>query len=195
MLGGGTVKLAQDIQDEFLVCKICLEQYKTPKCLACLHTFCESCIEEHAFSENTYKKYSDYRDFTCPLCRKRTQLPAGGVKKLPDNFLVTSLQDVVNRQRPASNYPFCDICRTLNRRHRDAQAKCIDCGKLLCRSCTEQHRETRVTKNHSIIDVDTEKDIECKEHKEELVRFYCMPCETAVCLSSLINFFLKFTSF
>ena len=76
MAGPGT-KLAQEIHDEFLVCKICLEPYKTPRSLNCLHTFCENCIENHAMSESSYKKYSDYREFTCPLCRKRTQLPIG----------------------------------------------------------------------------------------------------------------------
>ncbi len=118
--------------------QICLEGYKNPKSLNCLHTFCENCIENHVMSESTYKKwvlfhtvcsiarwsriafhwqsdfvtktllaahghprtivspdrYSDYREFTCPLCRKRTQLPIGGVKKLPDNFLVSSLSEV-----------------------------------------------------------------------------------------------------
>jgi len=93
--GGGGVRLAQEIHDEFLVCKICLDSYRSPKCLACLHTFCEQCIDNHVNSESSYKKYSDYREFTCPLCRKRTQMPVGGVKKLPDNFLVSSLTEVV----------------------------------------------------------------------------------------------------
>jgi len=55
--------LAQEIYDEFLVCKICLDAYKNPKCLECLHTFCEHCIESHVQSESTYKKYSDYREY------------------------------------------------------------------------------------------------------------------------------------
>jgi hypothetical protein len=95
-VGGASAgtRLAQEIHDEFLVCKICLDSYKNPKCLSCLHTFCEQCIDNHVNSESSYKKYSDYREFTCPLCRKRTQLPVGGVKKLPDNFLVSSLTEV-----------------------------------------------------------------------------------------------------
>jgi len=101
-------RLAQEIYDEFLVCKICLESYQRPKCLSCLHTFCEDCIESHVTAESAYKKYTDYREFTCPLCRKRTQLSAGGVKRLPDNFLVASLAEIVVRQRP----PRCavEIC-------------------------------------------------------------------------------------
>ncbi|KAK3085053.1 hypothetical protein FSP39_023565 [Pinctada imbricata] len=182
----GGNKLAQEINDEFLTCKICLEVYKNPKCLDCLHTFCEACIDNHVMSECTYKKYSDYREFTCPLCRKRTQLPLGGVKKLPDNFLVSSLSEVVQRQRP-SKFPFCDICKLINRKHREASSKCLDCNKLLCKQCVEVHKETKVTKNHSVFDVEIEKDIECKEHSEEVVRFYCEPCETCICVLCTFN--------
>jgi len=32
---------------------------------------------------------------TCPLCRKKTDLPPGGVRRLPDNFLVPRLVDIV----------------------------------------------------------------------------------------------------
>ena len=179
-------KLAQEIHDEFLTCKICLEGFKSPKCLDCLHTFCEQCIENHVMSECTYKKYSDYREFTCPLCRKRTNLPIGGVKKLPDNFLVSSLGEVVARQRP-SKFPFCDICKMVNRKHREASSKCLDCNKLLCKPCVDLHKETKVTKFHSLFDVEIEKDIECKEHKEEVVRFYCEPCQACICVLCTFN--------
>lgn len=179
-------KLAQEIHDEFLVCKICLEGYKNPKCLTCLHTFCEECIENHVMSESTYKKYSDYREFTCPLCRKRTQLPVGGVKKLSDNFLVSSLSEIVGRQKP-SKYPFCDICKLLNSKHKEATSKCLDCAKLLCTGCVQLHRATKVTAGHSIFDVETEKDIECKEHAGEAVRFYCEPCDSCICVLCTFN--------
>ena len=137
-------------------------------------------------SESTYKKYSDYREFTCPLCRKRTQLPIGGVKKLPDNFLVSSLSELVVRQRP-SKFPFCDICKMVNRKHREATSKCLDCAKLLCKGCVDLHKETKVTKGHSIFDVEIEKDIECKEHADEVVRFYCEPCENCICVLCTFN--------
>ncbi|KAH9515203.1 hypothetical protein Btru_019506 [Bulinus truncatus] len=179
-------KLAQEIHDEFLTCKICLEGFKSPKCLDCLHTFCEQCIDNHVLNECTYKKYSDYREFTCPLCRKRTQLPIGGVKKLPDNFLVSSLGEVVARQKP-SKFPFCDICKLVNRKHREATSKCIDCNKLLCKQCVDMHKDTKVTQNHSLFDVEIEKDIECKEHQDEVVRFYCEPCQTCICVLCTFN--------
>ena len=183
---GSGYKLAQEIHDEFLICKICMEVYKSPKYLDCRHTFCESCIDGQVMSEYSYKKYSDYREFICPICRKKTQIPLGGIKKLPDNFLVSGLSDIVGRQKP-SKFPFCDICKLVNFKHREATSKCLDCNKLLCKSCIEMHKETKVTKGHSIFDIEIEKDIECKEHSEEVIRFYCEPCETCICILCTFN--------
>lgn len=135
--------LAQQIHEEFLCCKICLDSFTNPKSLNCLHTFCEECIENHANSESSYKKYSDYREFTCPLCRKRTSLPLGGVRKLPDNFLVSSLTEVIDRQKP-SKFPLCDMCKLVSRKHSEASSKCLDCNKTLCKDCVDQHLSTKV---------------------------------------------------
>jgi hypothetical protein len=49
------------------------------------------------------------------------------------------------------------------------------------------HRQTKVTSGHSIFDVETEKDIECKEHAGEAVRFYCEPCDTCICVLCTFN--------
>src|SRR6218665_39804 len=110
-------RLAREINDEFLVCKLCYESYKTPKCLTCLHTFCQDCIQSHieaTVEATVYKQYtSDYRKIACPLCHKTTQLPVGGVKRLTDNFLVSNLSEMVRRQRP-SQFPFCDLCKVRN---------------------------------------------------------------------------------
>ncbi|CAL8086704.1 unnamed protein product [Calicophoron daubneyi] len=256
-------KLAQEIHDEFLVCKICFESYKNPKSLACLHTFCATCIEKHISAEVTYNKYTDYRDFTCPLCRKRTQLPLGGVKRLPDNFLISGLTDLVMRQRASSNssscltltsnhqsgntkvgresrnistntdeeadlvnqlprlnkrnatFGECEICAQVGSSERgrstepavknssndsgqrassahlsnapQATAKCLDCNKLLCAECVERHRTTKVTKDHATFDLQSGKDIECKEHTGEPVRFYCENCSACICVLCTFN--------
>lgn len=75
-----------------------------------------------------------------------------------------SVVQVVGRQRP-SQYPFCDICKMINRKHREASSKCLDCAKLLCSTCVQLHKDTKVTSAHSIFDVEIEKEIECKEHQ------------------------------
>ena len=48
--------------EEHLTCSVCLKQFKDPKVLPCLHSYCHDCIvklAEHAKSST----------FNCPNCR------------------------------------------------------------------------------------------------------------------------------
>lgn len=58
--------------------------------------------------------------------------------------------------------------------HKVAVSKCLECNKLLCASCIKKHQSMKVTSRHSMIDVETEKDVECKEHPGEPVRLVWM---------------------
>ncbi|CAF0755964.1 unnamed protein product [Didymodactylos carnosus] len=117
------------------------EPFKDPKCLSCLHTFCEQCIENHVSAQRSYK-YTDYREFACPICRKKTAIPTGGVHKLPDNFLIAGLSEMLST-----------------------------------------HQSIKVTQDHSIYELEIEKDILCKHHLTEFVRFYCERCECCICIA------------
>ena len=177
-------KLVREITDQFLHCKICYEPYKEPKTLTCLHTFCADCIQKHVDSDsNRSSRFLLYSRFiTCPLCRSKTEIPTGGVKRLPDNFLVSSLTDVLDRKK-IGKVPPCEICPGERQRaHNHASHKCLDCAKLLCKTCVNLHTTTKVTQHHSLIDIEGEKDIECKTHPEEIVRYYCEPCEECICV-------------
>lgn len=176
-------RLMKEISDQFLVCKICTDPYKDPKTLSCLHTFCADCLQQHMDAERERgSRFTIYgRYITCPLCRKKTEIPPGGVRRLPDNFLVSNLTDVIERRR-TSKVPLCEICNTVRKRNRNACSKCLDCSKLLCKSCVDLHQTTKVTQHHSLFDIDGEKDKECKIHQDEMVRFYCEPCDECICI-------------
>jgi len=173
-------KLESEIKEEFLSCKICYEPFTSPKSLSCLHTFCEKCLEAHLATIRTYK-YSDHKEFPCPMCRKRTTLPSGGVRALPDNFLIGSLSELVGRQR-VTKLPFCEVCKLVNKKVQEAKSKCIECNKLMCKSCVDKHIKTKITASHNMFDIDIEKDISCKVHPEEMVKYFCENCETCVCV-------------
>lgn len=174
------MQLADQINDEFLTCKICYEHYKEPKSLSCLHTFCEECIEQHVGAQRSYK-YTDYREFSCPICRKKTVIPSGGCRKLADNFLISNLNELMLSKKP-SKIPYCDICKIINARERDATSQCVECQKHMCAPCVQFHSRTKITSHHSIFELDIEKDIMCKDHPNEQVRFYCETCEDCVCV-------------
>ncbi|RUS76029.1 hypothetical protein EGW08_016207, partial [Elysia chlorotica] len=178
-------RLMQEISDQFLNCKICFESFREPKTLTCLHTFCLDCLQQQYEQEasNRSSRFTLYtsRSVTCPLCRKKTELPAGGVRRLPDNFLVCNLNQVLAK-RTVSRVPPCDICASVRARSVDACSKCLDCTKVLCKTCVDLHLGTKVTQQHSIIDLEGEKDIVCKVHTEEMVKFYCEPCRACICV-------------
>lgn len=196
MASGNT--LVNEIYDQFLVCKVCLEAYKNPKTLTCQHTFCRDCVAKHHESEQERGRGYRFqtRSISCPVCRKRTDLPVGGISKLSDNFLVSNLCEVVERRRtnkPRSTVTDCDICRPKQTvagvrtriASKDAQAhfRCLECDKLLCRRCADLHRRTKVTQDHGIFDIDVqERNIHCRVHNDETIRFYCEPCEVCICV-------------
>ncbi|ESN96207.1 hypothetical protein HELRODRAFT_163248 [Helobdella robusta] len=68
-----------------------------------------------------------------------------------------------------------------------AVSKCLECNKLLCKACVGKHRTMKVTSCHSLFDLDTEKDAECKDHPGEPVRFYCERCQMCVCVLCAFN--------
>ncbi|XP_072027924.1 E3 ubiquitin-protein ligase TRIM13-like [Amphiura filiformis] len=81
VLQQGTEKsLLQDISQQ-LTCSICLDHYKIPKTLPCLHTFCQECLQETIDSTATI--YRGTAKFPCPKCRSNVQFycPSFAAKK------------------------------------------------------------------------------------------------------------------
>ncbi|KAI3387424.1 hypothetical protein SNEBB_000955 [Seison nebaliae] len=185
--------LTQEISDEFLTCKICLERYKDPKALSCLHSFCGVCILEHlqnGIYSNSRKSFnSSYKfggkDFSCPLCRQKTKIPLSGVNALPDNFVIKNLTEMIRKgEERRSTVPksFCDICRQTKKIDNLATCKCVDCNKLMCEQCSQQHRSLRITATHTFYELNMESVATCSIHPSENVRFFCERCDECVCV-------------
>ena len=182
----------EELYDKFLECRLCSRTYRNPKILVCQHTFCADCLETHYEMDEQERPYrfllSHNRDLCCPCCRARTPLPTGGVWRLPDNFLIANLTDVIRRRGPAvaakSGGGGCEICRPVSivwnedrsgsvedLRQHTATVKCVDCDKQLCADCAELHRETKVTASHVLFTIGDNRDVECKIHRNETLRF------------------------
>ena len=70
---------------DITTCSICLETFKKPKVLPCIHTFCLQCLDTYS------KNKAPGEVATCPLCRKVFIIPKGGVENLPNNFFINQL--------------------------------------------------------------------------------------------------------
>ena len=178
--------LSQNIRDQFLQCKICLDGLKEPKTLPCLHTFCADCIHYYIGHNRI-----DDRKFACPICRRHIYIPSSGVDGFPDSFFVTNLNDIVQQSETAKCEDLavtsmdCGICK-----HRDEKAEaksmCVECKINLCDTCSKDHAKAKITENHALLPVKKEtasnRDNYCRVHKGETIKFYCESCNCPICL-------------
>ncbi|XP_035681526.1 tripartite motif-containing protein 2-like [Branchiostoma floridae] len=141
-----------DITDEFLVCQVCLEDFRQPRMLSCLHTFCQPCLEKLLATEPVGK-------LACPTCRQDVPLPRNGVQGLKFNFLVGKLRDILQQkpqQQPKGKTSEaredgvpCTACEVGN----SAQFYCVQCTDYLCRKCNYTHSRLQATKSHRVVTI------------------------------------------
>jgi hypothetical protein len=171
-----------------LCCCICLEQYRDPRTLACAHTFCQSCIDQHILKQ----KDEDHlkKGIECPLCRKVTPKLENEVpveewsKSLPVNY---ALQDAIEAQIVDND--LCTVC-ILKAKHTPATKYCIQCKRRLCSDCEITHNIFEHLKIHKIVRIDDTEKIktfpadldQCTTHGKP-IEFYCED-EHKLCCSS-----------
>ncbi|XP_035685736.1 keratin, type II cytoskeletal 2 epidermal-like [Branchiostoma floridae] len=187
MATGGTSALLSQISDDFLECQVCLEPYRRPKVLSCLHTFCQECLEQ------LHKRQGHAQHLECPTCRTKTELPGSGVTALKDNFFVESLSDAVKLHKTVketegeSSRVVCGLCES----GQEAKSYCVDCKEFMCDGCINIHGRRAALKRHPLVTIDEVRSGEglraksrtqpCKLHTDEALKFYCETCKEAVC--------------
>ncbi|XP_078614312.1 E3 ubiquitin-protein ligase TRIM56-like [Branchiostoma floridae x Branchiostoma japonicum] len=179
-------KLLNRLSEDFLECQICLQPYRRPKVLSCLHFFCLQCLEEFL------KKQKVKTELDCPTCRSKTLLPGGGVAGLKDNFFVESLKDTVDVHKKLTNEGgslVCGSCETKS----GAESFCTECGDFLCDECAAMHRRMKALRGHQVIGVEQLKAKSdtvqikprplppCRIHSQETLKFFCIDCSEAIC--------------
>ena len=180
---------------EMLTCPICLETYKSPMYLPCLHSFCDACIKTFIISrtESDSKDADTKMGFPCPVCRTFTPMHSASVARetwsdhLPANHFIESLLDM---QLIEKKEKLCDACSSRNET-KPAVSWCLMCSEALCKECDICHRSFKISRDHkliSLIDLAEEKSmfkssnvVYCTEHKSEPVNIYCKDHETPCC--------------
>uniref|UniRef100_A0A8L0DJR9 RING-type E3 ubiquitin transferase n=1 Tax=Oncorhynchus mykiss TaxID=8022 RepID=A0A8L0DJR9_ONCMY len=143
---GSTSPVVRQIDKQFLVCSICLDHYHNPKVLPCLHTFCEKCLQNYIPPQSL--------TLSCPVCRQTSILPEKGVAALQNNFFITNLMEVLQRDPECSPPEACSVlesvsaaaaCQPLscpNHEGKVMEFYCESCETAMCLECTEgEHRE------------------------------------------------------
>ncbi|CAI8040224.1 Tripartite motif-containing protein 3 [Geodia barretti] len=179
--------LAQEALEKLsnqLSCSVCLEEYRRPRVLPCLHVFCEACLEKLVGTQR------DKLSALCPNCRKPATLPQGGVSSLPSAFYIQHLfevREVLEKVRDPEKAQ-CDKCG-----EGEVQGFCRDCGQFICQHCLITHRKWRELQGHEISTIDqvqetaskmvTPKKVSsvCSKHTTEPIKIYCETCDELIC--------------
>ncbi|XP_078602475.1 uncharacterized protein LOC144876737 [Branchiostoma floridae x Branchiostoma japonicum] len=180
-----TASFSEKVGDDFIQCTICCYNFKKPKVLPCLHTFCEHCLQE-------WVQKNDGNTFPCPTCREQVSLPQNGVEGLKDNFFLASLVKAVtehNKVRHGQDGLLCTTCDE----GKPATSRCSECAEFLCEGCESAHRLQRATKGHTLFTFEELKTGKydgvfktriappCSKHSGEILKLYCRTCETPIC--------------
>ena len=168
-------------------CSICLDNFKEPKTIACLHTFCCECLKKHVLMSQRYGH------FRCPECQTQIAIPEGNLlDQLPTSFLHNSLLSLLTVQQSGDRGDIsCGLCKK-----KSAETSyCFDCEKFLCSHCVNAHELFRdaAFAGHKVTPVKQfqAEDYEAllkrkafcteKYHEKEVTRFYCRVCQTCIC--------------
>ena len=186
-----------------LYCSICLEIFKTPKTLPCLHTFCEICLHDY-ICKTISPGSKNLCHFDCPLCRAKT-LPVNtkaecnqwAAEFVTNNFIVSLIDESrkesskVPEESNQNDGTDCVPC-LLDHKTSKASCFCITCSEYLCMICQNDHKKFKVTRNHTVIgEQDYPKDIatlkemstlcHCRVHPEENSQFKCLYHNAFIC--------------
>ncbi|XP_071786922.1 uncharacterized protein [Asterias amurensis] len=176
------------IRHVHIECPICLSRFTDPKILDCLHNFCLKCLQE------LIDKQDPKTDIIiCPMCKKETSIPDGGLSDLLSCFFLSSLiDDVINLEGPKEgiNSPVstCEGCDE----GLEAVSRCVDCDANYCKTCLDHHAKLKAISHHQIVnavgssnerpkDKDKTETQKCRKHTDQELCFYCDTCELLVC--------------
>ncbi|XP_038056031.1 E3 ubiquitin-protein ligase TRIM71-like [Patiria miniata] len=182
-------KTVWKISQGHLECPICCCLFKDPKMLDCLHSFCLKCLEEMMS-----KQKPEAEKITCPVCRRETQVPDGGLQSLASSFFLSSLVDEVQQQKEVLGDASAPTATCDCGEGKEATSRCLDCSDNLCQECRKAHGRFKSTKNHQIISLGDWKKSKmppaehskpitrmCTIHTDHHLCFFCDTCNTLIC--------------
>lgn len=159
-----TQRVVQNIENDYLICSICLGRYTNPRLLPCGHTFCMQCLSDYiqqtVLSPNAL-------NFKCPIDRGFVSGPGSNIhtrewaSAFPVDHFAVNLLSIVNEQERVSHRGTPNGAQsfggtgpltsssTQNFQHcyvhpgRVVEYFCLGCNVLICAQCAIDNHKTR----------------------------------------------------
>ena len=161
-----------------LTCPICLEWYKQPKVLPCLHSFCLKCLKGIQVIRDD--EFESRPHLYCPKCREVAILPSEGVDGFKSAFYIEPLSDLrqsltSSEDKVSKVSSLCEKCFKKS----SLVASCAVCKLYKCPEC--QCSKTDCTSPC------VSGDSHCQFHPDRSLEFYCHSCELMLCCACIVE--------
>lgn len=199
-------------------CSLCLETYKVPVILPCLHTYCEQCISDLMQSLAKNKLEKKNTKFSCPECKTvvKPKNKEKGTDSLPRNVVMEMVICANSKGKQ-----LCQTCERFNE-NSDAKVWCSDCNEAMCGKCVEMHNRMKLLMKHQVVGMENlEKDYyslcvksiltlcSCHNQGSHQIQFFCdvhnemfrciclenvhQSCKTAKCIENMVGMEKNYT--
>ncbi|MGH0156771.1 UNVERIFIED_CONTAM: hypothetical protein FKN15_066147 [Acipenser sinensis] len=167
------------IEEDQIICPMCLDLLKDAVTTACGHSYCMQCI-------NNYWNQSDHTSvYSCPQCRE-TFNPRPVLRK---NTVLAEVVGEFKKRRlnppPAQSYAGlgdvpCDVCSGSSKFK--AVKSCLTCLASYCKTHIKTHYEGAAFKRHKLINAigNLEQKL-CAEH-QKVLEVFCRTDQMCICL-------------
>ncbi|XP_055548370.1 tripartite motif-containing protein 45 [Wyeomyia smithii] len=155
----------------------------------CLKSPSKEKIKEKSGKASKILYSNQEKHIPCPTCGMATEIPLGGVTRLPPHFVMArKIEDMVSAcGNPPANV-LCELCTS----EVTATSSCTTCSLKLCNFCRETHQRQRNTSSHIVRSVgellkksrrsDPEaRSIKCPVHPEHQLKLFCTTCHQVIC--------------
>ncbi|XP_055837604.1 tripartite motif-containing protein 45 [Episyrphus balteatus] len=139
------------------------------------------------------------RIIICKECQQSTEVPIGGIRQLPQNFVLVRRIEAIKLKigNDVISKIWCSLCYV----ETSATFHCITCTINLCTFCKESHERQRHTANHRIKNIielrksrnlkkaflnDSNFTIKCSMHPGFEMKAFCSSCRQVACTDCLL---------
>ena len=123
-----------------ITCPVCLDTFKRPRSLPCLHTFCTECLQGHIVNTSQASLLSA---FYCPVCRAQTKPPRAYTQRdtwaeqFPVNHWILCYMEESEKETVRDDIVMCECHPEFT-----VRLYCADHGRLCCPMCiATDHRK------------------------------------------------------